>query len=114
MTQMEVSKKIPFVTERSITPRFAELKKQGVVKEVGQRPCRITGRITYIWDVTSKLPEKIEKIDRPTRAELEEQLSEYKMALEEISDRTNDNWAAARADRALGRERQVVMLKEPE
>lgn len=39
-----------------ITPRFSELAARGVVKEVGTRKCRISGRVCIVWDVTSSLP----------------------------------------------------------
>jgi hypothetical protein len=48
----------PHFKKDSIKPRFAELEKFGVIREVGKRPCRITGREVIIWDVTSNLPQK--------------------------------------------------------
>lgn len=34
--------------------RFSELENMGYIREVGKRPCRITGRTVTIWDVTAK------------------------------------------------------------
>lgn len=51
-------------SNQSYTPRFAELKKLGVIIEIGERECSITGRKALSWDVTDKLPLKFEK---PTR-----------------------------------------------
>lgn len=42
----------------SVTPRTAELKKLGVITEVGYRICTITGMNVILWDVTSSLPSK--------------------------------------------------------
>jgi hypothetical protein len=43
----------------SVAPRFAELKDRGVVMEVGERPCRVTGVSALVWDVTDRLPSAI-------------------------------------------------------
>lgn len=40
----------------SVTPRFAELQKRGVLKIVGERECASTGRKAVLWDVTDSLP----------------------------------------------------------
>lgn len=44
-----------------IAPRFAELEKRGVIKIVDKRPCGVTGRVVYAWDVTKDLPSAEEK-----------------------------------------------------
>jgi hypothetical protein len=36
--------------------RLSELKKKGVVIEVGKTKCPVTGRSVYLWDVTSMRP----------------------------------------------------------
>lgn len=66
LTQMELCRKIsnPIRQDRSYMPRFAELKKMGVIKEVGEKVCSITGRNVLLWDVTDKLPIKLEKPER--------------------------------------------------
>jgi hypothetical protein len=38
--------------------RCNELKLRGVVSEVGERWCTVTGRLAIIWDVNDKLPVK--------------------------------------------------------
>lgn len=40
----------------SIAPRMAELKRMGLVYEVGERPCKLTGKMCLTWDVTDGLP----------------------------------------------------------
>lgn len=54
-------------SQSSITPRFAELEKSGVIQTVGESTCPMTGRNVLMWDVTSKLPIKIQK--KETRLE---------------------------------------------
>lgn len=38
------------VTVWSVGPRFAELRDLGLIREVGKRPCRVTGSIVLIWE----------------------------------------------------------------
>jgi hypothetical protein len=52
----------------SITPRFVELKRFGVLKEVGEETDTLTGMTGILWDVTDKLPEKLKP--EPTKNEL--------------------------------------------
>lgn len=40
--------------------RFTELRNLGVIKETGKRKCRISGKTSITWDVTSLLPVKDE------------------------------------------------------
>lgn len=41
--------------------RLYELRDMGVVKEVQTTTCSVTGQTVILWDVTSNLPEKLEK-----------------------------------------------------
>lgn len=34
----------------SITPRFAELRDLGLIREKGERACRITGQVSIVWE----------------------------------------------------------------
>jgi hypothetical protein len=63
MTQNETCRKINNgdIQDRSIMPRFAQLKKYGVIEEIGTKKCDVTGREVLLWDVTANLPRKIEK-----------------------------------------------------
>jgi hypothetical protein len=36
--------------------RIGELVERGVVREVGERECRVSGRMCIVWDVTEHLP----------------------------------------------------------
>lgn len=47
--------------------RFTELRGMGLLKETGERECKITGYTVIEWDVTDQLPLKLEKA--PTRKE---------------------------------------------
>ena len=53
----------------SISPRMIKLKKQGVVKECGERKCRILTTSTMVtWDLTFELPKEIDKSKERTRS----------------------------------------------
>jgi len=38
--------------------RFTELREWGVIEEVGERPCKISGHNAIVWDLTGELPVK--------------------------------------------------------
>lgn len=48
----------------TISSRFSELERVGVIKEVGVINCPFTGREVTLWDVTPNLPVKLEKEKR--------------------------------------------------
>lgn len=39
--------------------RLSELERKGVVTRVDKRPCTVTGKVAYSWDVTDKLPKDV-------------------------------------------------------
>jgi len=43
----------------SFNTRLSELRNFGVLKEIDEAPCPVTGRKVIWWDVTSELPKKI-------------------------------------------------------
>src|SRR5579864_9429721 len=58
LTQGETwSEFLPEYQRHSIDPRFAELRKMGVIRTVGDRPCRFSGVKSLEWDVTDHVPE---------------------------------------------------------
>lgn len=68
----------------SISPRMAEMKALGVIAEAGERPCKITGRTVIIWDVTDRLPGKIERKETS-----KEKIKKLEQINEELTDRVN-------------------------
>lgn len=58
LTAGETAKRIPGHQLNSISPRFAELQRRGVIQPVGTRLCTVTGQNAIIWDVTANLPAK--------------------------------------------------------
>lgn len=47
---------LPEYQRHSVDPRFAELRKMGVIQTVGERPCRLTNVKGLLWDVTDHIP----------------------------------------------------------
>jgi hypothetical protein len=51
--------------------RFTELRELGVLNEVGERLCKVSGRMCIVWDVTDALPisDLPKKKKLPTKAQ---------------------------------------------
>lgn len=50
----------------SISTRFSELEKIGVLKTIGITTCKYSGNDVLLWDVTSALPKKLKKEPKET------------------------------------------------
>lgn len=65
MTASEISEMLPGKKSRTIGSnvhaRLGELRESGVVYEVKERICSISGKNVIEWDVTDKLPAPIQK-----------------------------------------------------
>lgn len=55
---------VPIATNTNVTTRLGELRSMGVVYEIRERDCSITGQKVIEWDVTDRLPAKLEKPKR--------------------------------------------------
>lgn len=67
--------------------RLSELRDLGVVKEVGKRKCRVTGRQAIEWDVTNELPEKSKpRTVKPRDEHLREALADMRRCWKEHID----------------------------
>jgi len=54
------------VQAQSLSPRYAELERLGVVWPSYTRPCRITGHKCIVWTVTNRLPKEDKTIPKKT------------------------------------------------
>ena len=52
------------ITQQNIHPRLGELRDLGVVTEVKQRKCGVTGRMAIVWEITNRLPRKLKKKEK--------------------------------------------------
>ena len=87
MTQMETFVKLQHVSQHSVTPRFAELRDMGVIREVGERECTVTGINVILWDVTSNLPGPLHK--PKSKRELKKEL---KSAITSLGLEIDEKW----------------------
>lgn len=54
----------------NVHARLCEMRERGVVTEVGERRCGISGLNVILWDVTSKLPTQPQENREPTKSQL--------------------------------------------
>lgn len=81
--------------ERSITPRFAELRRYGVLRTCGEIACEYTGFTVDLWETTNELPVKTKQETNKAK------IKRLSIALEEISQTTTDMFSKQIADEAL-------------
>ena len=62
--------------------RLSELKRMGVVQEVGERPCETTGYSAIEWDLTGNLPVKLPK--EKTKKEIKKEIMDDVITLGKI------------------------------
>lgn len=72
----------------NISSRLGELRDLGVVYEVTERPCNITGHEVIIWDVTEKLPNGKKLRSNGRRKQLEAENRIMREALKKIREST--------------------------
>lgn len=67
MTRSELDRMLKGLNEvlPSYHKRLCELERMGAVERLGTRPCSVTGRECDEWDVTDRLPTKIEPRSTP-------------------------------------------------
>lgn len=68
--------KLPSNSNVNISARLGELRDMGVVTEIRQRPCSITGMLVIEWGVTDKLPQKFKPTKKNTVRWLKNRVAE--------------------------------------
>ena len=93
LTQGELWSDFFHDTQRhNIAPRCAELEKLGVIRTVGKRPCRVTGRVCLIWDVTDGLPTQPERKEETLKrliTDLQKEVEAIKQAVARLQSDTS-------------------------
>lgn len=51
-------------TNSNVTTRLGELRNMGAAQELGRRVCTVSGMTVILWDVTDRLPVKLERSTR--------------------------------------------------
>ena len=72
--------------------RFTELRKLGVIYEVQNRKCNITGRTSIEWDLTDRLPIKIKKSNRTKKHKIDDALNSLRELYKNKDTSTDQDW----------------------
>tara|TARA_R100001463_G_scaffold14501_3_gene38089 strand:- start:7816 stop:8238 length:423 start_codon:yes stop_codon:yes gene_type:complete len=72
--------------------RFTELRELGVIYEVQNRKCTITGMNVIEWDLTDKLPINIKKYNKTKKQKVNETLHLLRKLYKNKNNSTLDDW----------------------
>lgn len=72
--------------------RFTELRKLGVIYEVQNRKCNITGRTSIEWDLTDRLPVSIKKSNKTKKQKIDEVLNSLRELYKNKNTSTIEDW----------------------
>ena len=72
--------------------RFTELRKLGVIYEVQNRKCTITGRTSIEWDLTDRLPINIKKTNKTKRHRINDAINSFRELYKNKDSSTNEDW----------------------
>jgi len=72
--------------------RFTELRKLGVIYEVQNRKCTITGRTSIEWDLTDRLPINLKKSNKTKKHRLDDALNSFRELYKNKNNSTVEDW----------------------
>ena len=72
--------------------RFTELRELGVIYEVQNRKCTITGRTSIEWDVTDRLPINIKNPNKTKKQRINDALNSFRELYKNKNTSTNEDW----------------------
>ena len=72
--------------------RFTELRRLGVIYEVRNRNCSITGRKSIEWDLTDKLPINYKNPNKSKKQKQNEALESLRKLYKNYNNSTNEDW----------------------
>ena len=72
--------------------RFTELRKLGVIYEVQNRKCNITGRTAIEWDLTDRLPINIKKSNKTKKHKINDALNSLRELYKNKDTSTDQDW----------------------
>ena len=72
--------------------RFTELRKLGVIYEVQNRKCTITGRTSIEWDLTDRLPIDIKNSNKTKKHKIKDALDSLRELYKKKNNSTIDDW----------------------
>ena len=89
-TTREVYKTIN--VEKQEATRFTELRNLGVIYEVQNRKCTITGRTSIEWGLTDRLPIKIKKSNKTKKQKIDDALNSLRELYKNKDTSTGEDW----------------------
>tara|TARA_R110002073_G_scaffold7380_3_gene41923 strand:+ start:6201 stop:6614 length:414 start_codon:yes stop_codon:yes gene_type:complete len=72
--------------------RFTELRKLGVIYEVQNRMCTVTGRTSIEWDLTDKLPVNVKNTNKTKKQRINDALNLLRVLYKNKDISTNEDW----------------------
>ena len=72
--------------------RFTELRKLGVIYEVQNRKCTITGRTAIEWDLTDKLPVDFKNPNKTKKQRINDALNSFRVLYKNKDISTDQEW----------------------
>jgi len=72
--------------------RFTELRKLGVIYEVQNRKCTITGRTSIEWDLTDRLPVDFKNSNKTKKQKVDCALNSLRVLYKNYNDGTDEDW----------------------
>ena len=72
--------------------RFTELRKLGVIYEVQNRKCTITGRTSIEWDLTDKLPVDFKNHNKTKQQKKNDALNSFRELYKNKDISTDEDW----------------------
>lgn len=82
----------PNTNPSSFTARLSELKKYGVIIEVGEKPDIVSNNNCYIWDLTDTLPKKIELSTNTKKSKVNNALNALRQLYKNKNTSTDKDW----------------------
>ena len=74
--------------------RFTELRELGVIYEVQNRKCSITGMSVIEWDLTDRLPVNVKNTNKTKKQKINDALNSLRELYKNKDISTNDDWRA--------------------
>ena len=72
--------------------RFTELRKLGVIYEVQNRKCTITGRTSIEWALTDRLPVNVKNTNKTKKQKINDTLNLLRLLYKNKDISTNEDW----------------------
>ena len=72
--------------------RFTELRKLGVIYEVQNRKCTITGRTSIEWDLTDRLPVNVKNTNKTKKQRINDALNLLRLLYKNKNTSNDEDW----------------------